>query len=173
LICILLVYAFGDLRGRGERAAPTLDDPLASAAPGCRLSGEAALQRARQLEALADASWERLPFDDGEAPDAVLQIAEAEACFRAAFEREGRQRCELKRRSYGAELARRWSRARLYLELAQRRSDAPGVRVQVRRLLALSRRSGVHGADYRRWLEQVDRAALAELASAQPKRGGR
>jgi hypothetical protein len=161
------------LSGSGDADAgveePALERPLPSAWPSCRLRGEAALARAKGMEALADASWERLPFALEEAPKAVIYMAEAESCYRAGFDREGRQRAEAKRNTYEAELSRRWARAQLGLELARRRGALSDVRSEIARLLALSSRAGPEGDPYRRWLERMDRVAQARVAESKAK----
>lgn len=167
LLVGLSLSGSGDEEGGAEE--PELASPLPSALPSCRLRGEAALARAKGVEALADASWERLPFSLEEAPKAVIYVAEAESCYRAGFDREGRQRAEAKRKTYEAELLRRWSRAQLGLELARRRGELADVRSEIARLLSLSSRVGAEGEHYRRWLERMDRAAQARAAEAKAK----
>jgi hypothetical protein len=129
----------------------------------CALDARAASVRARELERQADASWERLPFDAGEAPRAVLQAAEAERCHRVAGDREGGRRAAFKRHLYESDLKRRWARTQLLLELARRRGDAAALQREVATQLALSSRAGEPGRAYRAWLEQLDRAAEAHL----------
>jgi hypothetical protein len=121
-------------------------------------------ERAQNLELLANASWERVPFDTSEAPVAVLRAAESETCYRVAGDREGAQRAAFMRELFEAELARRFRRAKLVLEVARRRGDFPAVRHEIGDLLALSSQIGVH--PYRTWLERLDRAAEAELLEA-------
>jgi hypothetical protein len=99
--------------------------PLPSGNTGCRPRGSDALEHARSLEQVAAARWERVPFALHEAPRAVAQIAEAEACFAAANDRSGRARAAAVRRSYAAELERRFVRARLLLRAALRQDGTP------------------------------------------------
>jgi len=149
--------------------AGALEGPLPAESAACRVAPEGALARAISLEALADASWERVPFDRREAPQAVLRSREAEACFRSASEREGAQRAALKSRTFGSDLMRRWARAKLLLELARRREDATGMRREIAVLLALSSQAGPSLDGFRRHLVELDRAAEARLFEAKAK----
>jgi hypothetical protein len=143
-----------------------LESPLPSDRPGCRLRAEAALTRARVLEGLADASWERLPFDSAEAPEAVLQAAEAQSCYQAGHEREAARRVSAKGEVYAAELRRRWSRAKLLFALARRGGDALAQQREIKTLLALSRRAGAAAEPYRAWLEHMERDARRLMLGA-------
>lgn len=155
--------------------------PLPEARPSCRLTGSEALANARTLEQMAMARWERVPFALREAPRAVLQMAEAEACFEVAGDRGGRMRSAAKRRSYASEVERRFAHARLLLRAATRarpaqqtdrteqaeQADARASR-QVATLLALLERAPPSAQPYRAELTQLQRryaAAAAELHS--------
>jgi hypothetical protein len=164
----VLIAAVLVLSGAGERASqevrePQLSSPLPAQMPVCRLRGETALARARGLEALAEASWERVPFAAEEAPKAVLHMTEAESCYRAGFDRAGWQRAAVKRQTYEADVMRRWARARLLLELARRDGHDAAMRRELATLRALSSRAGEDAEAYRAWLAQQERAAEARL----------
>jgi len=152
--------------------------PLPAGVGGCRPRGKEALEHARALEQVAAARWERVPFALHEAPRAVAQIAEAEACFAAANDRTGRTRAAATRRSYAAELERRFARARLLLRAALREDDATKrasraaalrsnepaavARQQLAILLALLERAAPGARAYRDELEQLARHYAAE-----------
>jgi hypothetical protein len=125
---------------------------------------EAADARARELEVLADANWERAPYVAGDAASAVWNIARASACDVASRDREARQRVEQKRHLYEAELLARWHRTSLKLEIARRAGRTEEVRRHVATLLALSERSGEDAVAYRQWLRAIDGAAASALA---------
>jgi hypothetical protein len=149
-----------------------LTEPLPSELPSCRLQGEAARARAEELESLGEARWERVPFDIGDAPRAVLALVEAESCYELAGQRESVQRTASKRRQFEEELAQRWARARLLLERARREGDAKAVSRHTATQLALSAEVGPSGEPYRSWLRQLDHTArtyLTENASDEEK----
>ncbi|MFT3928087.1 MAG: hypothetical protein QM778_36500 [Myxococcales bacterium] len=170
LVLLALLVLSLSLLERGEPLAQRADaldvSPLPEQAPACQVSRREAQTRAQWLAAAADASWERVPFDCAEAPNAVLRSSEAEVCYDIAGDREGVQRLAAKRRSFEAELTRRFRRARLLLELARRRGDLMGMRREITTLLALSSQTGPAGRAYRSLLERLDRAAEAQLLDA-------
>ena len=128
---VVLAFVGLALRGDAQQASARLDDqvvPLLTAHVPCRLSGGEAVAHAASLEQLATARWARVPFALREAPRAALQMAEAEACYAAANERVGRQRSAAARRAYGAEMQRRFARARLLLRTHLARSRAEEAR---------------------------------------------
>jgi hypothetical protein len=170
LVCGLIASLFlGTMWQDASDQTNDLVDPLPIASPRCRVNEERALARAQALEGLGDASWERLPFDQHEAPQAVLRMAESESCYRVSGEREGAQRASLKRRTFENDLRRRWSRTKLMLELARRRGDAGALRRQIAALLALSNQGGTAAVRYRDMLQKLDRAAEALLLEAKAK----
>jgi hypothetical protein len=193
LACAWLALAH-DVRPVAPRVERQIS-PLPSGATSCRPRGREALEHARSLEQVAAARWERVPFALHEAPRAVAQIAEAEACFAAANDERGRTRAAATRRSYAAELERRFVRARLLLRAALRASDATErgfpacffrsrkeprpctpresvavAREQVAILLALLDRASPSALPYRAELEQLARHYAAESPKGAPRR---
>jgi hypothetical protein len=168
--CALAAFWLLGQVSEGEHEPRTeLADPLPPEEPRCRVAQQNALARARTLEVLAGAGWERLPFDAREAPQATLRIAESNACYRAVGDRESVQRSAIKQGIYQADLARRWNRARLLLELARRAGDAAAMRQEIATLLALSSQGGPSARAYREHLETLDRAAEGFLLEAKIK----
>lgn len=161
--------------------------PLPSESVRCRFAAAEALAHARSVEQMATARWERVPFALREAPRAVLQMAEAEACYESAGEREGRMRSGAKRRAYEADVLRRFAHARLLLHFASIKASATDetdtnaketlaqreleARRQVAALLALLDRAPSSAVPFRKRLEQIDRvyAARAAERARQPK----
>jgi hypothetical protein len=136
--------------------------PIPQMPTRCRLSGHEAVAHARSLEHMAAARWERVPFALEEAPRALLQVSEAELCY-AAYDRVGRLRAAAKRNEYEAEIARRFSRARLLLRVAMRNERLDRARQQIAVLRALLSRARDEAHAYRNELEQLDRAYAAQL----------
>ena len=169
LCCVIARALFGHLLPGASSDAPDLESPLSVDPAVCQVSRAAALTHARTLEELSDASWERIPFDLREAPRAVARSGEAEGCFRVVGDREAAQRVALKRRTYEADLRRRWSRAKLKLALARRHQDAAAVRREIGALLSLSSQAGDEAKPYRAYLEELDQVAEAALLEATTK----
>jgi len=196
---VVLACAWLALARDVHPAQPLLEpeiSPLPSGSAGCRPRGSDALEHAHTLEQVAAARWERVPFALHEAPRAVAQIAEAEACFAAANDRSGRTRAAAARRSYAAELERRFLRARLLLRAALRQQGTPEhawpasffrwraerlapashaprasaaiAREQVTILLALLDRAPPSALPYRAELEQLARRYAADALPGSP-----
>lgn len=166
LVCVALLAAWGLHGSRYERTpnrAPELSSPLPDVAPVCRLQGPRAWARASELETLGDARWERAQFDAVDGAKAVMLLAEAESCFRAAFDRDAEQRVRQKLRGFRTEVERSWERSRVLLGVAQRQNDAGSMRREVRLQLKLSSQLGEVGEDYRAWLRSLGRAADLQM----------
>lgn len=165
-LALLASWLFGTMSDPDAEREVDLESPLPAELPRCSVLGEGVLAHAQALEGLADASWERLPFDDEEAPHAVLRAAEAESCYRVAGEREGMQRTAIKLRTFKLELQRRWLRTKLLLDLARRRGDPAEMQRGVGALLALSRQAGPAARHYREHLQRLHRMLEAQLLEA-------
>jgi len=139
--------------------------PLLVVADGCRVQGAEARSHAAALEQQSLLRWERVPVMPSEAPHAIAQLAEAEACFAVAGDRMGRTRAASTRRVYVAELLRRFSHARLMLRAATRdrlRSKAELVATETS---PLSERAG---AEERVAMAQRQLAILVALLERAP-----
>ncbi|MDB4977544.1 MAG: hypothetical protein JWN48_5885 [Myxococcaceae bacterium] len=163
--------------GLALRAQPTASPPsspgrpeqptaLPALAASCRLRGDEAVAHASSLEQVARARWQRVPFALGEAPRAAAQMAEAEACYEAARDREGRMRSGAAKRAYEAELQRRFSHASLLLRATHgaRGTDDRTAQHQVESLLALLERAPASADSYRRELTRLARSYAASSA---------
>lgn len=173
LVVALVVSASAGLAR--QQSVSTADLPLDNeisptpvAPVRCRAQGEQALAQARLLEQLASASWERVPFEPRESPRAVVQVAEAEACFAAARDRTGRLRTAALFYRYSADLERRFARARLLLRIALRSVEghkdepldrghhaASQIPRQIAALLALLERAPSEAQAYRSELQRL------------------
>jgi hypothetical protein len=164
----MAAVASAGLLGMRPPASPVelMDDELdpAPALPTrCPLARDDACRYAHALEEAASARWQRVPFAPEEAPRALVQMAEAELCY-GALDRAARLRAAGKRRSYEAELARRFQRARLILHVALRERRLARARQQIAALTSLL--TGAAAPESRRYLaqlQQLDRAYAAEL----------
>jgi hypothetical protein len=164
--------------GQAELALASEEEvsPLPEHEPRCRLAGAEALAHARSVEQMATARWERVPFALREAPRAVEQMAEAQACYEAGGDRDGRMRSAARQRAYEAEVLRRFARARLLLRAASmpvRESsgaarDEDGreerARRQVATLLALLERAPEGAQAFRQELMRLEQAYAASAA---------
>ena len=182
---VVLAFVWLALHGDTQKVSERLDDqvaPLPGADVPCRLVGNEAHAHAASLEQLATARWERVPFALREAPRAALQMAEAEACYAAANDREGRLRSAAARRAYGAEVERRFARARLLLRVSLARPHAgravvhaspssltrasvpSDAQLQVATLLALLERAPPRAESYRHELTRLSLRFAAEAS---------
>ncbi len=137
----------------------SLAGPLPEAPMGCPLVGEVARARAAELEALGEASWERVPFDFAESPLAWLRMKEAEACFRVAGDRVGSQRSGQRARSFELEISRLWMQSRLLLDVALKKDELDKVGRQVKIQKKLLAYAGDAAKPYHAWLARLARAA--------------
>jgi hypothetical protein len=134
----------------------------------CRHSRDSALTRAADLERIADAHWERVPFSREEAPTAVMEMAEAESCYQLAGERTGRLRAQSKRRGFEQEVTRRFARARLNLDVAVRLEQHERAEQEASELVALLKFS--ENADFREGLKRLSNQYAAAVVDSK-KRG--
>jgi len=138
-------------------------------APACAHSRDNALRRGTDLERIADAHWERVPFAREEAPTAVLEMAEAESCYLLASERAGRLRAQNKRHSFEREIARRFARARLNLDIAVRLDQPERAQQEAKEIVALLKHS--EDTHYREGIMRLSRqyaAALVDQKKGKP-----
>jgi hypothetical protein len=138
------------------------DVPPVARVERCGAARERAREHARELERLARAHFERVPFDEAEAPSACVSIDEAERCYELAQDREGRARSAALHGAYVRELAARLKRHRFLLEVARREGSLSGIEREARALLSLYGRSGQESARYREELSLMARRARAE-----------
>jgi hypothetical protein len=171
-VCVVLagltVYLFVASAPAAPRAAEALD-PKVPALPlvvSCKAARDQAGTRAHELERLARAHWERVPFDESEAPLACEQMDEAAHCHALAQDREGRARSEAFHARCALELRARVERRGFLLSLAQKNQDAAAIEREARALLLLFSRSGDDAAPYRATLSLLARRARARLLEA-------
>lgn len=138
------------------------------AAPDCTRSRDNAQAWAVELERVAGARWERVPFSRAEAPAAVMEMAEAESCFQMAGDRTGRLRAQSKRRQFAHEVDRRFARARLNLDVAARLQQPARARQEADELAALLARS--EDAAFRQRIERLSHRYAAAAAAARKER---
>jgi hypothetical protein len=153
---------------------PSLAPPAAGAialfpqqTPACRHSRDNAVARAADLERIADAHWERVPFSREEAPTAVMGMAEAESCYQLAGERAGRLRAQGKRRSFEQEATRRFARARLNLDVAVRLEQPERAQQEANELVALLKFS--EDTAFRDGLRRLSHQYAAAMADSKKK----
>ena len=135
----------------------------------CARSAQRALIRAQDLERMAVAHWERVPFATEEAPLAVIEMAEAESCYALAGDRVSKLRVQGRRHMFEQEVARRFARARLNLDVASRAGQLRRALREVEEMIALLKRSD--DAAYRDSLTRLSHSYAAKLAE-QENRGG-
>lgn len=155
---------------------PTLEPPAAGAiklfpegAVDCGRSRENALPHALDLERMADAHWERVPFSRADAPRAVMEMGEAESCFNLVGERTGRLRAQAKRRVFVQEVERRFARARLNLDVAVRLNQPERAQHEANEIVALLKHS--EDASYRESIRRLSQQYAA--SDVDPKHKGR
>jgi hypothetical protein len=130
--------------------------------PRCGAPRERAREHAGELERLARAHWERVPFDEAEAPSACARIDEAERCYQLAEDRQGRARSAALHDEFVRELAARVERRRFLLEVARRERSLSGIEREAIALRSLYGRSEQGNARYREELALLARRARAE-----------
>lgn len=135
--------------------------------PSCSHSRDNALPRAIDLERIADAHWERVPFARDEAPTAVLEMAQAESCYQLAGERSGRLRAQAKRRAFEQEVRRRFARARLNLDVAIRLDQQQRAQQEAKEIVALLKHS--EDSRYREGMERLSHQFAAALVDQKKK----
>lgn len=136
--------------------------------PVCTHSRDNALAHAVDLERIADAHWERVPFARDEAPSAVLEMAQAESCYQLAGERVGRLRAQAKRRAFEQEVTRRFARARLNLDVAIRLDQQQRALQEANEIVALLKHS--EDSRYREGMVRLSHQYAAALVD-QKKEG--
>ena len=172
LVCAALVSLTVYLFVAAARQAESHSSALASAVPplspvdACKAPPDLAGARGRELERLAHAHWERVPFDEREAPLACQTIDEAVRCYALAQDREGRARVEALHTRFSAELRARVERRRFLLAVARRNQDLEAVVRESVALLSLFSRSGDDAATYRASLAALARRTRARLLEA-------
>lgn len=135
----------------------------------CARSAQRALIRAQDLERMAAAHWERVPFATEEAPLAVVEMAEAESCYAMVGDRASKLRAQGKRHMFEQEISRRFARARLNLDVAARAGQLRRALREVEEMIALLTRSD--DAAYRDSLTRLSHSYSAKLAEHESKGG--